>query len=627
MNERDLRSYNVLKRYKVIGLVNKVLVVKDSGFKGLMNKSKEKKDLKKYKLKSGEVLTNEAKLKLEVGSIDVVLENSNMYEDVNKELKDEKVTYYYLNGTQKSKLNKLNSFDFPRLFVNRAFIYVTNKKVNVSDFYYCINVNYKNLDKIKEILNSNEGLKLYGNYNTTNNITVKASTFFNDIGTNYYSGGAERYLIDLHEVCNEMGFNLDIYQNGSKPYFRKYNNINVIGLKPIGIKNAFNYEFMDRQTKNYIYETKFKSNLHIYSAFQECYPNHIGPSIGISHGISWDSKCNNYQNGIEFWNSNKWFIDSAHMCDKLVSVDTNTANWFQTINFDIGNRKFHVIPNYVDTKEFSPRKDYLEKRDKIVITYPRRLYEARGLYITLDVVDDILDKYDNVEFHFVGKGFQDDLDKVEEKVKKYNGRVKCYSKSPYEMHEVYKMSDISLIPTQYSEGTSLSCLEAMASGNIVVATRIGGLTDLILNEYNGYLIEPDKDSLRVTLEKILDNFESHKEMKKNAIKVAEKFNKNTWKDKWKQVISSMNLKGNSKTNELVEFYLEDVKSLDDKVYDLVKKELIDGNLVYLKFKNALKNDNLTGNLLQVVPYDEEVVSKAVRVYSDKKLNIKDSIVL
>ena len=49
MNERDLRSYNVLKRYKVIELVNKVLVVKDSGFKGLMNKSKEKKDLKKYK--------------------------------------------------------------------------------------------------------------------------------------------------------------------------------------------------------------------------------------------------------------------------------------------------------------------------------------------------------------------------------------------------------------------------------------------------------------------------------------------------------------------------------------------------------------------------------------------------
>ena len=115
MNEKDLRSYNVLKRYKVIGLVNKALVVKDSGFKGLMNKSKEKKDLKKYKLKSGEVLTNEAKLKLEVGSIDVVLENSNMYEDVSKELKDEKVTYYYLNGTQKSKLNKLNGFDFLEL--------------------------------------------------------------------------------------------------------------------------------------------------------------------------------------------------------------------------------------------------------------------------------------------------------------------------------------------------------------------------------------------------------------------------------------------------------------------------------------------------------------------------------
>lgn len=627
MNENDLRSYNVLKRFKIINLVNHALVVKDSGIKGFVKKSQEKKDMKKYNLKTGDVLTSKAKLKLEVGNIDVVLENSNMYEEVNKELTKEKVTYYYLNGETKNKLIKLNMFDFNRLFTNRAFIYITNKKVDTSNFYYCINITLNQIDKIKDILNGNEGLKLYGNYNTTNNITVKASTFFNDIGTNYYSGGAERYLIDLHEVCNELGFNLDIYQNGSKPYFRKYNNINVIGLKPIGIKNAFNYEFMDRQTKNYIYETKFKSNLHIYSAFQESYPNHIGPSIGISHGINWDNKCNNYKDGIQFWTANKLFIDSAHMCDKLVSVDTNTANWFQTIDFDLGNRKCHVIPNYVDTKEFCPRKDYLEKRDKIVITYPRRLYEARGLYITLDVVDDILDKYNNVEFHFVGKGFKEDVDKVEEKVKKYNGRVKCYNKSPYEMHEVYKMSDISLIPTQYSEGTSLSCLEAMASGNIVVATRIGGLTDLILNEYNGYLIEPDRESLKNALEKILDNYESHNEMKKNAIKVAEKFNKNTWKDKWKEVISSMNIKGESKTNELIEFYLNDISSLNNKVNNLIKDELMKGNLVYLKFKNSLKNDNITGNLLQVVPYDEEVVSKPSKVYSDKNLKIKDSIIL
>lgn len=626
MNDKDLRSYNVLRRYGVVSLVRNMLTIKDTGFKGYFNDKKEKKLIKKYKIKDGRYFTDKVKMKLEVGSIDVVLESMNMYDNVREYFKNKKVTFYSLDGGN-GKVISLNKLDFSNLFKNRAFIYVTNKKENIDEFYYAFNVRYKNLDRINSILDSVEGLKLYANYNTTNNVTVKSSTFFNFDGTNYYSGGAERYLLDLYDICKDMNVNLDIYQNANKPYFRKYNGINVIGLKPKELDIAFNYGFLDKQTKNYIYETKFKSSLHIYSAFQECYPNHIGPSIGISHGISWDNKANNFNDGIEFWNADRIFIDGARMCDKLVSVDTNTANWFQTINFDLGNRKFNVIPNYVDNKEFSPRKDYLKPNDKIIITYPRRLYEARGLYIALDIVDEILDKYKNVEFHFVGKGFKEDVDNIEKKIKKYKGRIKCYSKSPYEMHEVYKMSDISLIPTQFSEGTSLSCLEAMSSGNIVVATRIGGLTDLIINGYNGYLIEPDKNSLKDTLIKILDNYEEHMEMKKNAIKVSEAFNKDIWREKWKKVISSMNLKGKSSTNDLVEFYLNDVNSLNDKVKCLIKEELSKGNLIYIRFKEELVNDNITGNLIQVVPLSDEVVSKPVRIYSDKEFKIENSIVL
>lgn len=108
----------------------------------------------------------------------------------------------------------------------------------------------------------------------------------------------------------------------------------------------------------------------------------------------------------------KLFIESAQACDKLISVDTNTANWFQTVDFEIGNQKFKVIPNYVDTKEFYPDKDYLKKKDKIVITYPRRLYEPRGLYLALEAADKILEKYNNVEFRFVGKGFEEDLNNI-----------------------------------------------------------------------------------------------------------------------------------------------------------------------------------------------------------------------
>ncbi|UKI57385.1 MAG: glycosyltransferase [Clostridium sp.] len=84
------------------------------------------------------------------------------------------------------------------------------------------------------------------------------------------------------------------------------------------------------------------------------------------------------------------------------------------------------------------------------------------------------------------------------------------------MNEIYKKTDISLIPTIYSEGTSLSCLEAMATENIVISTRIGGLCDLIIDNYNGYLIEPTEEDLYNKLKYVLDNYDKQEIIKKKS---------------------------------------------------------------------------------------------------------------
>ena len=430
----------------------------------------------------------------------------------------------------------------------------------------------------------------------------------------------------MHEVCLKLGCNLDIYQNANKPFFRKFSNINVIGLPLKDCKLNYSEEFYNKQATNYICTTKSQGQLNIYSAFQECYPNCSHPAIGISHGVSWDNKYCKAYDGIDFWQNKKLFIESAQLCDRLISVDTNTANWFQTVDYEIGNQKFKVIPNYVDTKEFFPRKDYLNKRDKIVITYPRRLYEPRGLYLALDMADKILKKHDNVEFHFVGKGFDEDLNKIKKYQDKWKGKILCYSKSPYEMHEVYKNSDISLIPTLYSEGTSLSCLEALASGNIVISSRIGGLTDLIINGYNGYLIEPTVQDFYETVENILKDFESHFKIRKRAVETAEVFNKKIWQERWTKILYDFNLNTKNSNNiELVEFYLESIDRIDEKIMKIIKKELISNNLIYLRLKKLPKNDLYSANRLQVVSIDDEIVSEPQKIYNGLKNNkyIKD----
>jgi glycosyltransferase involved in cell wall biosynthesis len=105
---------------------------------------------------------------------------------------------------------------------------------------------------------------------------------------------------------------------------------------------------------------------------------------------------------------NQRYIEAAKACEDLISVDTNSASWLQTVDFSL-SQNIKLVPNYEDISAFKPKEDYLENRDKTVILYPRQLYAARGLYLVLEIMDDILEKYPAVEFHFVGRGTGQDL--------------------------------------------------------------------------------------------------------------------------------------------------------------------------------------------------------------------------
>ena len=132
---------------------------------------------------------------------------------------------------------------------------------------------------------------------------------------------------------------------------------------------------------------------------------------------------------------------------------------------------------------------------------------------------------------------------MEELVKKYQGRVSWKTLEMQAMHEAYEMADITLIPSLYSEGTSLSCLEAMASGNAVIATNIGGLPDLVISGYNGLLIEPSVSALREALSTLCDNPDKRRQLGKRAQEVAGAFNIDIWRSKWRKILTEVLLEG------------------------------------------------------------------------------------
>lgn len=136
----------------------------------------------------------------------------------------------------------------------------------------------------------------------------------------------------------------------------------------------------------------------------------------------------------------------------------------------------------------------------------------------------LVDK-DNVELHVYG-GFgkySEYKDKIGRQVAemrrgnkiKFIGEVKSVD-VPLAMREL----DIFVLPT-LSEGTPRVILEAQANCVPVVATRVGGIPDMIVDEYNGLLVDPrSPSSLAQSIEKLIDDYKLREKLIANGFRTA-----------------------------------------------------------------------------------------------------------
>jgi glycosyltransferase involved in cell wall biosynthesis len=74
-----------------------------------------------------------------------------------------------------------------------------------------------------------------------------------------------------------------------------------------------------------------------------------------------------------------------------------------------------------------------------------------------------------------------------------------------ELERLYDDAAVVVLPS-YREGLPLAVIEAMAHGRPVVATRVGGIPELVIDGITGFLVEPgDRDGLRSALQRLLDD--------------------------------------------------------------------------------------------------------------------------
>jgi len=355
-----------------------------------------------------------------------------------------------------------------------------------------------------------------------NEIAILAPQFFDLKGENLYLGGAERYLVELARLIKGLGYAPKIYQGAEGEWEREFEELPILGLDTHGDAKRLNIQFHNALLPDVPV---------IYLAFDLAFPHCNRRAIGVSHGVYWDQT-----DGLSIEQRQqqlKKILGPMTNLPWIVSVDTNTINWVRTVRHALSD-KFTYIPNFVDLDRFRPASH--EDPEKLIVIYPRRLNGPRGFWLVHEIVPEFLEEYPQVEFHFVGQANPPEEKAISELVTKFADRVQWLSLPLDQMHQVYQQADITLIPTLGKEGTSLSCLEAMASGSAVIATNVGGLPDLIIPGYNGLLIEPDVSALRDALHELCRDEVLRSRLAQQAIEVASTFNLERWRARWTSVL-------------------------------------------------------------------------------------------
>lgn len=345
-------------------------------------------------------------------------------------------------------------------------------------------------------------------------------------------GGVDTYIHDLSITLASAGYEVRIYQESDVKTIYDYNGVKIVGTGKRSNRGVNKYLLHET-------DVDASKDILIFSTDYLIVPTPFKNVIAIQHGVAWDitkssrvTDCANVLSIVKgAIRSTKKYLRYKH-CSHLVCVDYNFINWYRTQIAYIG-MKLSIIPNYSKIPESLDRKCM----DNPKIIFARRLVEYRGTRIFTYALQKVFKVYPTVEITIAGEGpekcwMMEQLGK--------NRNVHFISYSPEESLTIHQCHDIAVVPTCGSEGTSLSLLEAMAAGCAVIASNVGGMTNIILDGYNGLMISPDVDELAMALLRLIDDIALRTRIaQKGRETVIESFSFEKWKTKWLQLIEEI----------------------------------------------------------------------------------------
>jgi len=191
------------------------------------------------------------------------------------------------------------------------------------------------------------------------------------------------------------------------------------------------------------------------------------------------------------WSHRRYRRSSLALADAVIATSREFA---QLAAAYCDPRKIVVIPNGVDTDDFSASRAAPESlsrkyRSEQVVLAVRRLVPKNGIQYLVQAAPRILKSCPEVRFIIGGWGSQEaELKRLAEGLG-VAPRFDFVGAIPNaEVPDYLSLATLVVFPSSM-ESTSHACLEAMAMGKPVVASRLGGLAELLGEEGRGVLVD------------------------------------------------------------------------------------------------------------------------------------------
>ena len=199
----------------------------------------------------------------------------------------------------------------------------------------------------------------------------------------------------------------------------------------------------------------------------------------------------------------KWLYKiSLRIPQRVWFLNQDDQNLFLSQKLVTENKALCINGEGINTEDFSPQEP---ENDQFKVLLIARLLKDKGIYEYIAAAEKVKKLKPHIEFQILGPYVESQLDGVpKSEIEKFESQgIIKYLGETNDVRPYIANASVIVLPS-YREGIPRSLLEASAMERPVIATKVPGCVNVIVDNITGYLCEPkNSESLAAALLKMI----------------------------------------------------------------------------------------------------------------------------